>query len=343
MAERIGWRVVDNGDCTYDGDDFETKTRRVAAFRDWLAVDTQLSYTEHSREIIRSTESVHVKRAESSDPYLEVKNVDVIARGCHAVYKEVLDAAQNGEFALTVGGDHSIAAATIAATLKAYPDLAVIWIDAHADANTPDTSPSNHYHGMPAAHLMGWFKKPLPGFEWLQSVLQEGRLAYVGLRDIDPAEGRMLQESGAHVFTMAQVDRLGIAQVMALAIEKVDPYHRRPLHLTFDIDAIDPVFAPGTGTLARGGLTYRESHYICEEMSATNRLVAMDLVEVNPLVDIRPRESMHGDDPDLAATTTTVSFALELCFSCLGKNILNSTPKDHAILSKAAPVMMAIN
>merc|ERR1719162_1801039 len=110
---------------------------------------------------------------------------------------------------------------------------------------------------------------------------------------------------------MAQVDRLGIAQVMALAIEKVDPYHRRPLHLTFDIDAIDPVYAPGSGTLARGGLTYRESHYICEELSSTKRLVGMDLVEINPLVDQRP-ERMHGDDPDLLPTTTTVSLGMEL-------------------------------
>merc|ERR1740139_1059485 len=173
-----------------------------------------------------------------------------------------MEAAQQGQFALTIGGDHSLGVATIGATLQVYPDLAVIWVDAHADANTPETSPSNHYHGMPAAHLLGWFQKPVPGFEWVTSVLEEGRLAYIGLRDIDIEEGQMLQESGVNVFTMQAVDRLGIGEVMRQAIECVDPYHKRPLHVSFDIDGVDPTYAPGTGTLARGGLTYRESHHI---------------------------------------------------------------------------------
>lgn len=118
-----------------------------------------------------------------------------------------------------------------------------------------------------------------------------------------------------------------------MALEAVDPYHKRPLHLSFDIDAIDPAYAPGTGTLARGGLTYRESHYICEELATTNRLVGMDLVEVNPLVDVRPAR-MHGDDPDMAPTTTTVSLAMELCLSGLGKNILNQALNEHKFFAE---------
>jgi len=124
-------------------------------------------------------------------------------------------------------------------------------------------------------------------------------------------------------YTMNHVDRLGIAQVVDMALSRVDPYSNRPLHLTFDIDGIDPVYAPGTGTLARGGLTYRESHYICEELASRSRLVGMDLVEVNPLVDHLP-ERMHGDDPNLRPTTQTVGLAMELCLSSLGKNILNT-------------------
>jgi arginase len=206
-------------------------------------------------------------------------------------------------------------------------------VDAHADANTPDTSPSLHYHGMPAAHVMGWFKKPIAGFEWLKGKLSPQRIAYIGLRDIDPEEGRMLTEAGIRCFTMQQVDRLGISEVVRMALEAVDPYHKRPLPLSFDIDAIDPAYAPGTGTLARGGLTYRESHYICEDLATTNRLVGMDLVEVNPLVDARPAR-MHGDDPDMAPTTTTVSLAMELCLSGLGKNILNQALNDHKFFAE---------
>jgi len=207
----------------------------------------------------------------------------------------------------------------------------VLWVDAHADANTPDTSPSLHYHGMPAAHVMGWFQKSVPGFEWLKSRLPEGRIAYIGLRDVDPEEGQMLQDHGIPCFTMHDVDRYGIAECVRMALHAIDPYQQRPLHLTFDIDAVDPLFAPGTGTLARGGLTSRESHYICEELARTDRLVGMDLVEVNPLVDQRP-ERMHGDNPDLAPTTSTVSLAMELCLSAMGKNILAERPRYHSTL-----------
>jgi len=264
----------------------------------------------------------------TGDPYEGVKNAELIGKACGLVYDSVCSASSNGNFALTIGGDHSIASATIGGLVKTYPELAVVWVDAHADANTPETSPSLHYHGMPAAHVLGWFKKPVPGFEWLKTQLPESRLAYIGLRDIDAEEGLMLQESGAHVYTMQDVDRHGIAQVMAMALSKIDPHNNRPLHLTLDIDGIDPGAAPGTGTLARGGLSYRESHFICEEMALTNRLVGCDLVEVNPLVDSLP-EQMHGDDPDLGPASATVQLCCELALSVLGKTILQK-PKPRS-------------
>jgi len=250
-----------------------------------------------------------------------------------------------------------------------YPDLGVIWIDAHADANTPRTSPSAHYHGMPAAHLLGWFEDPLPGFEWFTpGCLEETRLAYIGLRDIDAEEGRMLRASNVHVFTMREVDKYGIAkasgaprtltgglrycdrairlhdgreakrglpyllalilgparlQVIEMALSAIDPNKRRPLHLSLDIDGVDPHFAPGTGTAARGGLAYREIHYVCEELAETNRLVGMDLVEINPGLDAAPIDSkMHGDDPNLKPCSPTVQLGVELCLSALGKRIM---------------------
>jgi len=329
MVERIGWAFGDKGDLAMpagmvpDTSGLSPKWQAAMTnkYRQWVRSGTSDSYSKWSGEKIRADDA-HVDAVKGADPYASVGNAEIIGKACEMVYDAVLDTAEKGNFPLTLGGDHSIAAATIGALVKAYPNLAVIWVDAHADANTPETSPSLHYHGMPAAHVMGWFSKPLAGFEWLKTQLPESRLAYIGLRDIDADEGRLLQNSGAHIFTMQDVDRHGIAQVMSMALSKIDPYSQRPLHLTLDIDGIDPIAAPGTGTLARGGLSYRETHYICEEMASTNRLVGLDLVEVNPLVDTLLEAQMHGDDPDLGPASCTVQLCCELALSALGKTII---------------------
>jgi arginase len=198
MVEQLGWEFLDDGDLCVDQDlDSQKQLEwRSQKYCEWVRSGTSLTYSEWAKDTIRTEDSVHVHKHASEDPYATVKNAELIGKGCGLVYQKVLDASSHGNFALTIGGDHSIASGTIGALVKTYPELAVVWVDAHADANTPDTSPSNHYHGMPAAHLFGWFKKQLPGFEWLQSALAESRLAYIGLRDIDPEEGQMLQDSG---------------------------------------------------------------------------------------------------------------------------------------------------
>jgi len=258
----------------------------------------------------------------------EVVNCKLIGTGLQLVYEKAAQSAHAGAFTLTVGGDHSVGAASIAGVASAYPDVGVIWIDAHADANTPETSPSMHYHGMPAAHLMGWFDRSthLPGFHWFPEggCIDESRLAYIGLRDIDDEEAHALKQSNVHVFTMRDVDKHGIARVIEMAMQGIDPNSRRPIHLSLDIDSVDPAFAPGTGTCARGGLTYREIHYVCEELALSKRLVGMDLVEVNPALESvpPPAEPLHGDNPMLKPTTPTVQLAVELVLSALGKTIL---------------------
>ncbi|CEM39982.1 unnamed protein product [Vitrella brassicaformis CCMP3155] len=259
---------------------------------------------------------------ESAVYYTNVKNSREVGRACKKIHDATQHAAAEKKFVLTIGGDHSIAAGSIAGLLTERPDLAIIWVDAHGDCNTPETTPSGNYHGMPAAHLLGWFKKLVPGFEWMQKVptLPENRIAFVGLRDLDPAEKDMMMHSGVHCFTMQDVDRYGISKVMDMALSKIDPEGRRPLHLSLDVDACDPAVAPGTGTKARGGLTYREVHYICEAMAETSRLTSMDLVEINPLIDT-PSEDLHGDDPDIKGTQT-VRLGVELIASALGKTIM---------------------
>ena len=146
-----------------------------------------------------------------------------------------------------------------------------------------------------------------------------GRLARLG----DAREAQMLRESNVHIYTMRDVDRLGIAKVIETALTAIDANGHRPLHLSLDIDGIDPYFAPGTGTCARGGLSYREIHYVCEELALTKRLVSMDLVEINPSLDPVPdAKQMHGDNPLIAPSSPTVQLAVELVLSALGKTIM---------------------
>lgn len=257
-----------------------------------------------------------------------VENALANGEGVGNVHRMVKEAAKDDRFVLTVGGDHSIAAGSITALYQSRPDMAVVWIDAHGDCNTPDSSPSAHYHGMPLAHALGWFQKKVRGFEWCNEHLEkfgplsDERCTLIALRDVDATERELLRKSGVHVFTMHDIDRHGIGAIMQAALDRVDPKGVRPLHLSFDVDACDPLVIPGTGTKAKGGLTYREAHYICETMAITGRLKSMDLVEVNPALDKEEApEVLHGDDPTITGCET-VRVAIELVASALGKTIV---------------------
>jgi len=264
-------------------------------------------------------------------PGLLVQRGQRIGFKCGKVHEYVSRASAGGDsFVLTVGGDHSIGSATLTGIASNKPDLAVVWVDAHADCNTPSTSPSGNYHGMSLAHALGWFGGEVAGFEWLSEHLKkvgpilEDRVALVGIRDLDDNERLLLKNSGLHVFTMQDIDRHGIGTIMEKALERIDPKGVRPMHLSFDIDACDPSCAPGTGTLARGGLSFREAHYVCERLAATSRLGSMDMVEVN--IDLEeappPQRKLHGDNPNIQASSPTVSFGMDLVASALGKVIL---------------------
>eukprot|EP01062_Namystynia_karyoxenos_P069619 TRINITY_DN6507_c0_g1_i1.p1 TRINITY_DN6507_c0_g1~~TRINITY_DN6507_c0_g1_i1.p1 ORF type:complete len:413 (+),score=140.43 TRINITY_DN6507_c0_g1_i1:95-1240(+) len=259
-----------------------------------------------------------------------VKGVQNCRRlGCalRAIHQAVAAEARKGNFVLSVGGDHSIASATISGVRAAHPDLCLVWVDAHGDCNTPETSPSAHYHGMPAAHVMGMFGRrkgtQLPCFEWLtpELMINPQRCAFIGLRDLDEKEIAIMRDSGLNVWTMHEVDKWGIGQVMDMALHRINPKRDRPVHLSFDIDGCDPSIAPGTGTCSRGGLSYRESHYIAESIAMTQCLVGMDLVEVNPDLDVKIEGRQHGDDPRIMADQMTVRLGLELIASGLGKGV----------------------
>ena len=355
-VKSLGLSFTDRGDVDFTSVAPSTNHYSIGLYREWLSSNPTANFATWMRKREtnkkkKSGESTMARKrsyetALHEQSLINVVNAELIGDGLRlvhdAVHAAVLREGPQKPFVLTVGGDHSIASASISALQAQHPNLGVIWVDAHADANTPRSSPSGHYHGMPAAHLLGWFEKPgemgegskavsLPGFDWFPSgCLSESRLAYIGLRDVDPEEARLLRRSGVRIFTMRDVDKHGIAKVIEMAIEAVGPSMDNPLHLSLDVDAIDPHYAPGTGTAARGGLTYREIHYICEECALTKRLVSMDVVEVNPGLDPPPEKSanpleeagaMHGDHPSIRRASPTVRLAVELVLSALGKQI----------------------
>lgn len=207
----------------------------------------------------------------SNNPILDPENLE-LKKNLADIYRAILLSAKENRFTLALGGNHSISGGTIPAMLEVYPDMSVIWIDAHADANTPDSSPSGNYHGMVAADLMGWFGNG-------SGCLPENKLVYVGLQDVDPIEAQMLNESNVHIFTMRNIVEQGVMPVMQRALQILAGH---PIHVSLDIDSIDPTLAPGTGTPVPGGLTHREIKYICERLAETQQVVSMDLVEINP-------------------------------------------------------------
>ncbi|KAG5647314.1 hypothetical protein DXG03_000852 [Asterophora parasitica] len=246
--------------------------------------------------------------AENDPPIGILKNPRLVSRVCEAVATSVGDVARAGQLPITLGGDHSLAMGTISGTLSAHPEACVIWVDAHADINTADSTDSGNIHGMPVSFLIG-LGTPVAEFSWVKPLLRTDRIVYIGLRDVDAAEKRILRENNIKAFSMHEVDKYGIGKVVELALDHVNPNRDRPIHLSFDVDALDPSVAPSTGTPVRGGLTFREGHYICEAISETGLLAALDLMEVNPSL------------ADEASVLQTVAVGCSLVRSALGQYI----------------------
>ncbi|XP_059860343.1 arginase-2, mitochondrial isoform X2 [Delphinus delphis] len=224
---------------------------------------------------------------------------------------EVVSRAVSGGYScVTVGGDHSLAIGTISGHARHCPDLCVIWVDAHADINTPLTTSSGNLHGQPVSFLLKELqdKVPqLPGFSWIKPCISSPSIVYIGLRDVDPPEHFILKNYDIQYFSMRDIDRLGIQKVMEQTFDLLIG-KQRPIHLSFDIDAFDPTLAPATGTPVVGGLTYREGMYITEEVHNTGLLSALDLVEVNPRLAASEEEAK-----------ATASLAVDVIASSFGQ------------------------
>ncbi len=229
-----------------------------------------------------------------------------ILETCGLVSDLVRAAVASGARPLVLGGDHSVALGTLSGLAAAHGvPGGVIWIDAHGDLNRPETSPSGNVHGMPLAAAAGlagdWFTHPPLSFP----AVDPSRIAIVGARSLDPAERALVREAGIRVFTMSEIDRIGIERTMHEALDRVAGAGF--VHVSLDLDVLDPEVAPGVGTPVRGGLTYREAHLALELVAESALAGSLEVVEVNPILD---REN------------TTATLAVELVASALGKTIL---------------------
>ncbi|MFN7924990.1 MAG: arginase [Bryobacteraceae bacterium] len=284
------------------GVDMGPSAMRVAELQQRLS---RLSY------IVEDHGNVDVVQAESREPgNPHARYLPEIAETCRRLAGLVEKAADGARFPIVLGGDHSAAVGTVSGVSRHYrkkkQKIGLIWIDAHADMNTPESSVSGNVHGMPLACLLGKGPRELTHiFNFAPKVLPKNTVV-LGLRSVDQLERQTVRESGVHIFTMRDIDERGLRAVMADAI-RFAMDDTAGFHVSFDMDSVDPQLAPGVGTPVPGGLTYREAHLAMEMAGDTGALTSIDVVEVNPVLDIANR---------------TADLGVQLIASGLGKRIL---------------------
>lgn len=238
------------------------------------------------------------------------KYIREIARVCEKLYRTSLAALEKGGLPLVLGGDHSLAAGSVAATAdfvrREHKPLGLIWVDAHGDMNTPSSSGSGNVHGMPLASLLGPEPAELSRIGGFSPKVRPEHTVLIGIRNLDDHEKEIVRDARVHVFTMKDIDRNGIAAVTEKALA-IAGDGTAGVHVSFDLDVCDPAIAPGVGTPVKGGLDYREAHMVMEIIADSGLLRALDLVEVNPILDDR---------------NTTATLAVELALSALGQKII---------------------
>jgi len=238
------------------------------------------------------------------------KYLPQIAAACERLAALVGEALSRGSLPLVLGGDHSVAVGTVGGVSRHFRErnqkAGLIWLDAHADMNTPESSPSGNVHGMPLACVVGLGPPELAGLLGYQPKIAPANAVIVGLRDVDKTEKPQIRQSGVHAFTMRDIDERGLRAVMEEAI-RLASEGTAGFHLSLDMDFVDPQDAPGVGTPVRGGVTYREAHLAMEMICDSGLMTSIEVVEVNPVIDEANR---------------TADLAVELVMSGLGKRIL---------------------
>ena len=217
-----------------------------------------------------------------------INNSWVVGQTSLKVFKKSIEVRKMGYIPVVVGSDHSIACGTVASALVNDPDVGIIWIDAHTDINTPETSLTMNLHGMPLSLLMKLVNPiNISGFKWMYNVpiLKPERLVYIGVRDIDPEELKIIKSLGIKAYTMDQIKIYGLDIIMNLALKHLQNKSKN-IHVSWDIDSLDPLCAPSTGTCVSGGLSENEAIYIAKSLASTKSVISMDMVELNPLIGI---------------------------------------------------------
>ena len=233
------------------------------------------------------------------------RHLDSISGVCRDVYSHALTCLEHDETAVFLGGDHSISIGTVSAMDTHGGNVGVIWVDAHGDFNTPEITPSGNIHGMALAALMGRGPKELTGIGHERAKLKPSEVVIIGARDLDPPERAALREAGVLVITMRDIDERGMAAAAHQALERLS--NLKKLHISLDMDSLDPIEAPGVGTPVPGGLTYREAHLLMEIIADCACVESIDVVEINPILDNRNH---------------TAEVAVELAASLLGQRII---------------------
>lgn len=236
----------------------------------------------------------------------KLKYLAEVIRVSQLLHETVGKVVSQAQVPIILGGDHSISIGSVAGVASQHRQLGVIWFDAHGDMNDEDTTPTGNIHGMPLAVSLGIGHRDLLQIGGFTPKLNPRNVVLVGARDVDGTEARLIAQSGIKVFTMADIDRMGMARVMEEAIEAVSD-GTTGIHLSLDLDALDPMFAPGVGTPVNGGVTYREGHLAMELLALSGKLISVDVVEVNPILDAQNR---------------TAQMAVELVESLFGKTVI---------------------
>src|SRR6058998_3135758 len=260
---------------------------------------------------VKDLEDLEIEETQSTPaPTEKLKYLPEIHEVCERLAIEIEKIVDAGELPITIGGDHSIAIGSLAGVVKAFrkrnESLGLVYLDAHADMNTAETTPSGNIHGMPLAALLGYGAPELVNVAGFAPKLDPKMCAHVGARDIDPGERELIRRLGMRFFTMREIDERGLNVCMdeAIAIAKQGT---AGYAVTFDVDALDPRDAPGSGTLVRGGLSYRESHLAMEKIAEAGGMRSLEVVEINTALDVNNRTAQLG---------------VELILSALGKTIL---------------------
>ena len=284
------------------GVDMGPSAIRIAGLRETLE---GLDYRVREMGTVVATDP---ERSEQQDP--SARYLPEVEAVCRRTRDLVEDALVRGLMPLVLGGDHSIAMGSVAGVSRFHARgnerIGLIWVDAHSDMNTPRTSPSGNVHGMPLSVLVGHGPRMLRSLADGRRAVRPENVSLIGVRQIDPAEREIIRSSGVRVFTMTEIDERGLAHCVNEAIARAGE-GTAGFHLSYDLDSLDPMIAPGVGTPVPGGLTFREGHLICEKVARSGRLLSLDVVELNPVLDAQNR---------------TARMAVGLIASALGQTIL---------------------